>query len=591
MTAIAATLVIAPHSSRADYYATADFSACPRQYVSQTSGKEGPFDTLAACQARVNAVSGSLACARYSCQSDSSDSDDSGVSIPSLAGLSAQQQLGIAGGMLGAAMIFQGLSQLANQQQQAAPAQSATPPQAVAAPAPPPQPQVTVPAQSPAAIQDASLDPAQMRLLGLSSASSASGVGNHTTYSTPAPPPSDSVAAQKNALLGELRPLDGQPAQPAPQFGSAADQLCQAAGQAAGCLSGNIATPPSSPAGATGASGPANLNGPNENMSAAARTPFDTAGTPGAANGGTPPAPVSDTPAVTVSNPNAKVALLSPPPLPPPANTQIVAPPAAELRSVLQTENKNLQGDACIRLVALRKQLEGLRGAVERIQGIHETSEEDRAEFEKKIGETTKDAWKHLADGHSSLVEADIDGNVEKLNEDAITVLNTRINTASTDPNVIVQGVTKSDAAFLEIVKKRRDLKWDNDYAMRYIDTFSTGLDAVDLTDEHDFGKRALQGSSLILSTLLGDPVVQKALGIGSGYATFNTLANLYVNAGLDLTSQWESYKALDNLNSADAKYLAASTSLQKNIKTTVDKIKATQAELAHSSRSCPSEL
>jgi hypothetical protein len=532
-----------------------------------------------------------LACARYSCQADGSDSGDAGVSIPSLAGLSAQQQVGVAAGMLGAAMIFQGLSELANQQQQPAPAQSAPPPQAVASPPPPPPPQVTVPPQSPAAIQDASLDPAQLRLLGLSSAS---GVGSRTTYSAPAPPPPDSVAAQKNALLGELRPLDGQAPQPAPQFGSAADQLCQAAGQPAGCLSGDIAAPPSSPVGPAGpaaASGPAGLNGPAERMSAAARAPFDTAGPPGAENGGTPPISVSDTPAVTVSSPNAKVALLSPPPLPPPANTQIVAPPPAELRGSLQAENKNLQGDACIRLVALRKQLEGLRASVERMQGIHEKSEEDRAEFEKQIGETTKDAWKHLADGLSSLVEADIDSKIEKLNEDAIGAINKRINAAGASDAI---GAMHGDGVYFQmIVKERQKFKWDQDYVMRYIDTFSTSLDAADLTKEHDFGKRALNGSNMILSTLLGDPVFKDLIDLAdtSKVLPFNTLANLYVNAITDDLSQWESYTALDNLNHADDKYLAASTSLQKNIQTTVGRIKAAQAELANSSRSCPSGL
>jgi hypothetical protein len=183
-------LIAAPHSGRADYYATADFSACPRQYISQTSGKEGPFSSLAVCQQRVNAVSGTLACARYSCQSDNSDSGNSGLSIPSLAGLSSQQQIGVAAGVLGVAMIFQGLSELANQQQQSAPpAQSAPPPQQAAL-SPPQQETVSPP---PAAIQNANLDPAQMRLLGLSSAT---GVGNHTTYSDPSAPPTDSVAAQ-----------------------------------------------------------------------------------------------------------------------------------------------------------------------------------------------------------------------------------------------------------------------------------------------------------------------------------------------------------------------------------------------------------
>jgi hypothetical protein len=123
------------------------------------------------------------------------------------------------------------------------------------------------------------------------------------------------------------------------------------------------------------------------------------------------------------------------------------------------------------------------------------------------------------------------------------------------------------------------------------MDKFVGGVEAGELSQEHDVRERSLDGANQILSTLLGNTEFREALGIAPGISTFNTLANLYVNATLDLTSQWASYQALKSLNAGSDQYLAAATSLQKKIQSTVDKIKATQAELANSSRSCPSGL
>lgn len=53
----------------AGWMAHADFSSCPRKYLPNTSGTEGPFSSESACQARVSQAQRemNLTCARYSC--------------------------------------------------------------------------------------------------------------------------------------------------------------------------------------------------------------------------------------------------------------------------------------------------------------------------------------------------------------------------------------------------------------------------------------------------------------------------------------------------------------------------------------------
>ncbi len=63
------TLICLAPSAFGAWVATADFSSCPRKYISQTSGREGNFATESECNARIASVKSSspLACARYSC--------------------------------------------------------------------------------------------------------------------------------------------------------------------------------------------------------------------------------------------------------------------------------------------------------------------------------------------------------------------------------------------------------------------------------------------------------------------------------------------------------------------------------------------
>jgi hypothetical protein len=103
--AILAYAAMAAAPAFADWFAQADFSACPRQYIPQTSGSEGPFSTQAGCSARVAEVQqqSALACARYVCNSSGGSAVSStSQSVPLPSGLTPQQTMAMGAAALGA---------------------------------------------------------------------------------------------------------------------------------------------------------------------------------------------------------------------------------------------------------------------------------------------------------------------------------------------------------------------------------------------------------------------------------------------------------------------------------------------------------
>jgi len=69
----------------AAWMAHSDFSACPRKYVPQSSGKEGPFSTESQCRARLSAAAkgNAMACAKYYCTEEGTSASGSGGPVSS----------------------------------------------------------------------------------------------------------------------------------------------------------------------------------------------------------------------------------------------------------------------------------------------------------------------------------------------------------------------------------------------------------------------------------------------------------------------------------------------------------------------------
>jgi hypothetical protein len=119
---IVIVLAMTASHARADWTAYGDFTACPRQYIPQTSGSEGGFATESACNARVNQVQreSPTSCARFTCKDNAvggatSNTDPVAQAITAgIRTMTPQQALGTGLGILGVVAIVQGL----NSQQQ-----------------------------------------------------------------------------------------------------------------------------------------------------------------------------------------------------------------------------------------------------------------------------------------------------------------------------------------------------------------------------------------------------------------------------------------------------------------------------------------
>jgi len=97
-------VMLSGQSAFAGWMANADFTSCPRKYVPNTSGKEGPFATQSACNARVEQVQreSPMVCARYTCV-DEGGTASGGTSAPAASGHEMDQHISnaISAGMNG----------------------------------------------------------------------------------------------------------------------------------------------------------------------------------------------------------------------------------------------------------------------------------------------------------------------------------------------------------------------------------------------------------------------------------------------------------------------------------------------------------
>ena len=102
--AIMPLCVVANVAFAGQYMAHADFSGCPSQYITESSGDEGPFDSKEACQVRIDSVKNSLACAEYSCvpvgEDSNADSGSSSSAPPTPQGLIQESTKNVAHGIV-----------------------------------------------------------------------------------------------------------------------------------------------------------------------------------------------------------------------------------------------------------------------------------------------------------------------------------------------------------------------------------------------------------------------------------------------------------------------------------------------------------
>ena len=216
-----------------------------------------------------------------------------------------------------------------------------------------------------------------------------------------------------------------------------------------------------------------------------------------------------------------------------------------------------------------------------RLQTTADASESERKEWEDKIDESVKDAWKQLADALTAGLDAHLDARIEVLNDDAGKILNWRIDAADAKTRKLY------DIAFDAMNDQRAIVVYDQAQQVGLIDKISQALDVVDLNSNQDQWDQALKGAGQALQLLVGQKSVQAWLKIGGTASTVGTVANMWVNAGLTLYTEWTAARSLEEIDRNGAEFRAAAAELREKISKTVAQIKAAEGLTATEVRSC----
>jgi hypothetical protein len=436
----------------------------------------------------------------------------------------------------------------------------------------------------------------------------------------------NALQAQKAAILGGLRPLGGT-ANAGPN--SASNQLCAAAGQAAGCIGrftphgtteANSAAPVPSGASQTGPMSGAIAGG----LNAAATTGVDGASTqPGcsqitgynvtvgpqgvpqvevqsgacgsvvqaAATAANDPASISDealsaqarVPFDTPANQGGSAAVS----LPNDTGTALLLrPPEVTFvnRATVAAEIQSAQREVCTSVSDLRRRLAGYQAALSRLQKTAGAIASDRGEWEARWNETGEEAFKQLPDALLLWLDVRAAQKLTALDAEIQRALDSRINTA--DVNVREQ----YDIVFRALETQKRKILFDKEVMIKRMTEASEGLGVWELADNKDQADKFWNGLDQLLHMSLDDPPIRATLKIGAGYAEAQAIAELWYHASYDLYTEYTSWKAVADLNRSSEEYLHTVGELQRRIKDTVAQIQKAQAEtraLAPPNRGC----
>lgn len=416
----------------------------------------------------------------------------------------------------------------------------------------------------------------------------------------------NSPQARKTAMLRQMRPLGERPGTASSH--SAADQLCAAAGEPAGCIHkfvphgmtgetasggdvlstaqdarafnaafGALAALPAIAADATAATPSCaqivgfTVNGDqvqaqtapcgaaadsDEALSAAARVPFDTAApTTGAAGAPLPAA---------VDHPAATVALLRAP---------------VVTRAALDAETKAVAGDACSKLAELERKLVSYRAALQRLQATAPMIATERREWLKQQDDAFKGMRKDAADIMINRLGAHYDAQVKDLDKEARDVLNLRINVNDPDPARVADIREQYDIVFRAIVRQRRAIDLKNKFLVDLVlDKTSKAIDLADWIETKDRYEKITDVVRLALTS--------KWI-VGPEIAPLTGLADSSIELALHSLQAWKSAGVLATLDRSSDLYRRGFATLERRIGETSKNIRDAQAELTREKRGC----
>lgn len=225
---------------------------------------------------------------------------------------------------------------------------------------------------------------------------------------------------------------------------------------------------------------------------------------------------------------------------------------------------------------ALRADVQGIAEALRRLERQHETSEGDRAEWERRheeararaearatdfLTDTAVDAGIALVAAHAKRVGAEIG-----------RLLDERMNVAGGDAPDKARRIRELDEALAARFADRKALARTGE-----------GLDAVKLRVQEalaGFGgataedrRERLDAACEALTALLADPLVQRGLAIADTYGKLATYAKLATDSGLDVATEVAAIVRVRALNEEADRYLEDVKRLDLAMKAKVGRI------------------
>ena len=238
---------------------------------------------------------------------------------------------------------------------------------------------------------------------------------------------------------------------------------------------------------------------------------------------------------------------------------------AADERRLLEREREKL-----------RAEVDGIQEALRRLAQSHESTEADRADWERRYQETAARASERLkdflADQALELAQAAFAKGSERLTNDLRAKIDERINVAGGSAADKAERVKALDEQIARLISSRADVDSAGPALSRAVAALEHGFAALEPGFTGDREKVLLEMQDIV-GDALGDPLVQRALRISEAPATVFTYAKLIADSSYDVTTEVLSILRLRDAIRGSERYLDDVRRLDEQLKRKVARI------------------
>lgn len=238
---------------------------------------------------------------------------------------------------------------------------------------------------------------------------------------------------------------------------------------------------------------------------------------------------------------------------------------AADERRLLEREREKLRAD-----------VDGIQEALRRLAQSHESTEADRADWERRYQETAARASERLkdflADQALELAQAAFAKGSERLTNDLRAKIDERINVAGGSAADKAERVKALDEQIARLISSRADVDSAGPALSRAVAALEHGFAALEPGFTGDREKVLLEMQDIV-GDALGDPLVQRALRISEAPATVFTYAKLIADSSYDVTTEVLSILRLRDAIRGSERYLDDVRRLDEQLKRKVARI------------------